>query len=344
MHSSRPKPLHLLCGRPMLVHVLDSLATCETDRVVVVIGHGGDRVTRTLESLDVTLDFVEQKVQRGTGDAVSVGLTAIPEEYSVDGDVLILPGDTPLLRAETMRRLVEAHRSSGAACTLLTARLDDPTGYGRIVRGRDDMVVRIVEHADASDDEREIDEVCTSIYCFRLGVLAPALRRLSPDNVQGEYYLTDVVSVLNDAGYAVRSVVADDPIETRGVNDRLQLSEAEAVLRRRINDDWLRRGVTMVDPDNTYVDATVELANDVTLFPGTMLQGHCVVGAGARIGPDTRLVDTVVGPGAVVTFASAVGAEVGERAVVGPYAVLTDGDSVAAETGTGPLYTAGPAT
>lgn len=348
MRSSRPKPLHLLCGRPMLMHVLDSLTTSATDRVVVVVGHGADRVTGKLEALapDLALEFVEQHVQRGTGDAVSVGLTAIPEvdDGLSEGDVLVLPGDTPLLRTETMRRLVEEHRNSGAACTLLTARFEDPTGYGRIVRDRDDNVEGIVEHGDASDEQRLIDEVCTSIYCFRLGVLAPALRRLSPKNVQGEYYLTDVVGVLHDAGYPVRAVVATDPIETQGVNDRLQLSNAEAVLRRRINDDWLRRGVTMFDPDRTYVDATVHLDADVTLFPGTMLQGLCEIGAGSQVGPDTRLVDCRVGHDAIITFTTAVGAQIGDRAEVGPFAVLGDGAAVAADARTGPFYTADPAT
>lgn len=347
MRSSRPKPLHLLCGRPMLMHVLDSLTSSEPERVVVVVGHGADRVTGKLRDLapDLELQFVDQQVQRGTGDAVSVGLTAIPDDDgSVDGDVLVLPGDTPLLRPETMKDLVDQHRSSGAAATLLTARLDDPTGYGRIVRGRGEVVERIVEHSDATDDEREIDEICTSIYCFRLSVLAPALRRLSPENAQGEYYLTDVVGVLHAAGHTVRSVLATDSVETQGVNDRLQLAAAESVLRRRINDGWLRRGVTMLDPANTYIDATVHLETDVTLFPGTMLQGQCVVGAGSQVGPDTRLVDTRVGRDAFVTVTTAVDAEIGDRAEVGPYAVLVSGDRVADDGRAGPFYTSAPTT
>lgn len=347
MRSSRPKPLHLLCGRPMLMHVLDSLTTCGTDRVVVVVGHGADRVTSKLQDLApaLTLEFVEQHVQRGTGDAVSVGMTAIPDddELGVDGDVLVLPGDTPLLRPETIQSLVDAHRTSGAACTLLTAEIDDPTGYGRIIRGRDDMVERVVEHSDASDEQRSIREVCTSIYCFRRSVIAPALRRLSPENAQGEYYLTDVIEVLRNAGYPVRSMIALDSTETQGVNDRLQLAAAEAVLRRRINDEWLRRGVTMLDPNQTFVDATVELGTDVTLFPGTMLQGMCVVGAGAQIGPATRLMDCIVGEDAVITFSTGVVAEIGDHAEVGPYAVLEAGTSIASGARTGPFYTGQPA-
>ena len=343
MRSDRPKPLHLLCGKPMLVYVLDALAGCEIDRAVVVVGHGAERVTKKLQELgpDVPLDFVEQRVQRGTGDAASVGLTAFADDDpSDDAHVIVLPGDTPLLRAETIAALVAEHRLKGSACTILTAVLDEPTGYGRIVRGRDDRVVRIVEETDASDDERAISEVNTGIFCFRRSLLAPALRRLSPENAQGEYYLTDVVQVLSDAGHPVGSFVAPDPAETHGVNDRVQLAAAEARLRERTNLQWLRRGVTMVDPSTTYVDATVELAPDVTLFPGVVLQGRTVVGAHSEIGPGSRLVDCVVGEGAVLDQVVGRDAEVGHDAHVGPFAVLDPGAQVPAGARTGPFYTA----
>ena len=344
MRSDRPKPLHLLCGRAMVRYVLDALTGCAVERAVVVVGHGAERVVKKLqeEPLPFALDFVEQRVQRGTGDAASVGLTGLPEESdTVDGDVVVLPGDTPLLRPETLARLVDEHRLSGAACTLLTARLADPTGYGRVVRGRDGNVVRIVEQADATDDERAIDEVNTGIYCFRRGLLAPSLRRLTPDNAQGEYYLTDVVGVLADAGHPVVSIVSDDPVETQGVNDRVQLAAAEHELRRRTNETWLRAGVTMLDPAVTYVEVTVELAPDVTLFPGVVLQGRTTVGAGAEIGPGTRLVDCTVGAGAVIEHTVARLATIGADAVVGPYAVLEPGAVVSEGIRTGPFYTAG---
>ena len=344
MRSQRPKPLHLLCGKAMLLYVLDSLLDCTVQRAVVVVGHGAERVTKKLQEHepDLLLDFVEQHVQRGTGDAVSVGLTAFPDEEIDlgDGDVLVLPGDTPLLRPSTIAALVAEHRRTDAACTVLTARVADPTGYGRVQRGKDDRVHRIVEQADATDEEKLIDEINTSIYCFRQGVLAPALRRLSPENAQGEYYLTDVVEVLHDAGYGVMSMVIDDARETQGVNDRVQLAAAEAELRRRTNDSLLRQGVTMIDPDRTYVDATVKVGNDVTLFPGTLLQGQTVVGSGAEIGPDTRLVDCIVGEGAIVEFSVGRDAEIGSGARVGPFAALQPGSHVGADSFTGPFYTA----
>lgn len=346
MRSSRPKPLHLLCGRAMLLYVLDSLSGLDAERAVVVVGHGAERVTKKLQEHepDLVLDFVEQQVQRGTGDAVSVGLTAFSDDdLDAEGDVVVLPGDTPLLRADTIAALVAEHRSTGAACTLLSARMADPTGYGRVVRGREGRVVRVVEHRDASEDELAIDEVNTSIYCFRLSLLAPALRRLSPENSQGEYYLTDVVEVLADAGYPVGAVVADDDRETQGVNDRRQLSAAEAELRRRTNEGWMARGVTMLDPATTFVDATVELAADVTLFPGTLLQGRCVVGEGCEIGPNTRLVDCIVGAGSSIDASTGRDAEVGEGCVVGPYAVLEPGSQLASGTHAGAFYTAAPA-
>jgi bifunctional UDP-N-acetylglucosamine pyrophosphorylase / glucosamine-1-phosphate N-acetyltransferase len=339
MRSSRPKPLHLLCGRPMVLHVLDALAEIEVTRVVVVVGHGAERVTKTLHEQappGITLDFVEQRVQRGTGDAVSVALTAFPDDDD-DEDIVVLPGDTPLLRPPTLAGLVRSHRTADAAGTILTAQLPDPTGYGRIVRGKDGRVRCVVEEADATDEEREIDEVNTSVYVFRRGVLAPSLRRLSPENVQGEYYLTDVVGVLHDAGYTVVTMVAADPIEAAGVNDRAQLAAAEAELRDRTNERWMRRGVTMLDPERTYVDASVDIGRDVTLFPGTMLQGATVIASGAEIGPDTRLVDCVIGEEAVVEQSVGRQAEVGAQARVGPFAVLSPGSRVAPSEVVGPF-------
>lgn len=346
MRSSRPKPLHLLCGKAMVLYVLDSLQGLGLDRAVVVVGHGAERVTKKLSesAADLPLEFVEQRVQRGTGDAVSVALTSFPDSDLGDpddgDDVLVLPGDTPLLRGETVAALVAAHRASGAACTVLTSVVLDPTGYGRVVRGRDDRVVRIVEHRDATDEEREIAEINTSIYCFRRSLLAPALRRVTPDNAQGEYYLTDVVAVLAEAGHHVAAAICDDELETSGVNDRPQLAVAEAELRHRTNDAWLRAGVTMVDPPTTYVDTTVTLAADVTLFPGVVLQGSTVVGEATEIGPGTRLVDCVVGARTVIEATVGRDADIGDDCIVGPFAALGPGAVIPSGTRTGPSYAA----
>ena len=352
MRSSRPKPLHRLCGRPRVLHVLDAAAELDLDRAVVVVGHGAERVTKTLSEQapsHLIIDFVEQHVQRGTGDAVSVALTVFPTDEldgssgDDDGDLVVLPGDTPLLRPPTLAALVREHRATDAACTLLTARVADPTGYGRVVRDRHGRVARIVEQADADPEEREIDEICTSIYVFRRSVLAPALRRVSPTNAQGEYYLTDVVGVLHDAGYLVTAMEATDPMECAGVNDRAQLAIAEAELRDRINERWMRRGVTMLDPERTYIDIGVEIDTDVTLYPGTMLQGRTRIATGAEIGPDTRLVDTVVGEGAIVEQTVGRQAEIGEGARVGPFSFLAPGSRVAPHALIGPCLAVDPA-
>jgi bifunctional UDP-N-acetylglucosamine pyrophosphorylase/glucosamine-1-phosphate N-acetyltransferase len=343
MHSHRPKPLHRLCGRPLILHVLDALAELEMDRVVVVVGHRGEWVTKTLidhapPSLDI--EFVEQPEQRGTGDATAVGLTGLPDDAGLgddEGDVVVLPGDTPLLRPPTLAALVRHHRHYGAGATLLTAEVPDAAGYGRVVRGRDDLVTAVVEEADATDEERAITEVNTSIYCFRRSLLAPSLRRLSPANAQGEYYLTDVIAVLHDAGYRVDGLTVTDPMEAAGVNDRAQLAVAEAELRDRINERWMRRGVTMWDPERTYVDAEVELTSDVTLLPGVILRGNCVIGEGAEIGPECTLTDTRVGERAEIRNSVCDRATIGDRARVGPFAFLAAG-SVVEEDAVVPPY------
>jgi bifunctional UDP-N-acetylglucosamine pyrophosphorylase/glucosamine-1-phosphate N-acetyltransferase len=348
MRSSRPKPLHMLCGRPLVRYVLDAVAGCDPVRAVVVVGFGAELVVKTLQEDPgpVPLEFVELRVQNGTGDAVAVGLTGIPDDDldaldADDGDVLVLPGDTPLIRPETLAALVLEHRLSGAACTLLTARMEGH--YGRVVRDKEGRVRRIVEHRDATAEERLIDEMNTSIYVFRRSLLAPALRRITPENAQGELYVTDVVAVLAEAGHPVVSMVADDADETQGVNDRAQLAVAEAELRRRTNERWMREGVGIVDPDATYVDTTVTLAPDVVLFPGTVLQGATVIGAGTEVGPATRLSDTRVGERAKVNETVATLAEVGDDAVVGPFAVLEPGARIGSGVRTGPFYTGGTA-
>lgn len=333
MHSARPKPLHRLCGRPMVLHVLDALAELEVSRVVVVVGHRAEWVTRTLAAQaprGMVLEFVEQARPRGTGDAAAVGLTGLPPDEHEDADVIVLPGDTPLIRAPTLAALVRWHRARSAAATLLTAHVEDAAGYGRVVRGKDGSVTAVVEDADASEAQRSIREVNTSIYCFRRGLLAPSLRRMDPANAQGEYYLTDVVAVLADAGHQVEAMPAADAVEAAGVNDRAQLAAAEAELRARINERWMRRGVTMWDPEHTYVDAGAVLAPDVTLLPGVVVRGATMVGSGAEIGPDVVLEDCEIGSGAELRSCWCTGAAVGSGAVVGPYVVLRPGSTVAA--------------
>src|SRR5262249_38724422 len=233
MRSETPKVLHPLCGRPMLLHVIDALVALPLERIVVVVGHGAERGTKTLQeqaATELPVEFVEQHVQRGTGDAASVALTSGVWDLDAEDDLLVVPGDAPFLRAETLAALAPARREDLAAPpppTFLTHVPPPPQGSGRVVRDENGALDHIFEHADGTPEELAIDEINTSIYCFRRGLLAPALRRLSPENAQGEYYLTDAVSVLKETGHAVIGVVADDPDETAGVNDREQLAAVE---------------------------------------------------------------------------------------------------------------------
>ncbi len=348
MRSDTPKPLHELCGRSMLLYVLDAIAACGPERVVVVTGPGGDPVAKAVqeEGLGHLVRMVEQPVARGTADAVEVALTATDDLGGLDdGDVLVVPGDVPLLPGALLVDLVDLHWAEGAAATVLTTGPDGRPGYGRVVRGgRDASVVAVVPGADPLLDEvRATDEIATGVGVYRRSYLAPALRRVLPDPPSGELHLSDVVAVLSGTGHRVVTLRADDPVAVRGVNDRRDLARAEAELRRRTNDAWMARGVRMVDPERTYVDTTVLLGADVTLLPGTMLGGRTVIGDGAEVGPDTRLVDCAVGAGARVVSSSGTDAEVGPGAVVGPYAVLEPGSEVPPGAVTGPFHTGRPA-
>jgi bifunctional UDP-N-acetylglucosamine pyrophosphorylase/glucosamine-1-phosphate N-acetyltransferase len=342
MRSSRPKPLHRICGRPMVVHVIHALAKLRPARTSIVVGHGAELVTKKVLELAPTwanVAFVEQTDQRGTGDATAIGMTALPGDDYDDSIVVVLPGDTPLLRPETLDELVATHVANANAATLLTTVMDDPTGYGRVIRAKDGRVLRIVEQRDAAPDELDVREVCTSIYAFRRDLLGPALRNLTTDNAQHEFYLTDVIGGLAVMGHRVGCVQAPAG-ETQGVNDRWQLALAERELRARTNRHWLLNGVTMLDTRQTFIDVTVKIGRDVTIYPGTILQGHTVIGEGCEIGPDTRLEDCMVGTGCYVAHTVGHDAEIGAGARVGPFAYLPPGSSVAAGVTTGAFYTA----
>jgi bifunctional UDP-N-acetylglucosamine pyrophosphorylase/glucosamine-1-phosphate N-acetyltransferase len=331
MRSGTPKVLHPLCGRPMVLHVVDALAELPLERIVVVVGHGAESVTKTLQEqlvTEVPVEFVEQRVQRGTGDAVSVALTVF-DDLDAEDDILVVPADAPLVRAETIARLATEHRLQDAAAAILTANVPEPFGLGRVVRDKEGRVARVIEHSDATADERDIGEINTSIYCFRRGLLAPTLRRLSPENAQGEYYLTDAVGVLRDAGHKVIALEVEDAAEAIMVNDRVQLAAAEAELRDRINRIWMLGGVTMVDPATTYIDATAELEPDVRLLPGTILEGRTIVGAGSVLGPDVHLTDVVVGERVRMSNSVARECEIGDACEIGPFAYLRPGTRLA---------------
>jgi len=342
MRSQRPKPLHRICGRPMVLHVIHSLERLRPAQIAVVIGHGAEQVQSkvTEEAPEwAHLTFVEQVEQNGTGDAARIGMSALAgDDYDDDATVVILPGDTPLLASDTLDELVATHVANSNAATLLTSVMDDPTGYGRVIRHADERVLRIVEQRDAAPEELDIHEINTSIYAFRRDLLGPALRNLSSNNAQGELYLTDVVEQLAAMGHRVGALQAPG-WETQGVNDRWQLALAEREFRNRTNRHWLLNGVTMLDPRQTFIDVTVELGRDITIYPGTVLQGHTTIGDGCDIGPDTQLTDCQVGAGCRVRQTVADGGRIGAGCDVGPYAHIGASADLLAGTTTGAFYT-----
>jgi bifunctional UDP-N-acetylglucosamine pyrophosphorylase / glucosamine-1-phosphate N-acetyltransferase len=268
-----------------------------------------------------------QEEQLGTGHAVQVALGQMAD---LDGDVIVTYGDVPMLTGETLAALLSEHRTRQAMVTVLTAEVADPTGYGRILRDSEGMVRGIVEHRDADEMQRQITEINSGIYVFDAAALKAALTELKPTNDQGELYLSDVPAVVRQAGQPVAALLIEDVWQTEGVNDRIQLSRMNAEVNRRILHRWMREGVTVVDPATTWVHASVDLAPDVILLPGTSLEGATSVSAGARIGPDTTLIDVEVGENAVVTRTQASLSVIGPGANVGPFAYLRPGTTLGA--------------
>ena len=327
MRSTRtPKVLHELLGRTMLGHVVAADSGLEPQHLVVVVGHAREQVEQHLAQVAPEVVTVVQEQQLGTGHAVQVALAALPE---LAGTVVVVPGDAPLLTTATLRGLLAAHDRAGAATTLLTADLDDASGYGRVVRDETGAVAAVVEHKDADEAVRRITEVNAGVYAFDAARLRAALGQLTTDNAQGELYLTDVVGLHRAAGLVVAGHVAPTATEVMGVNDRVQLTEARCLMRDRVNDAHLRAGVTIVDPATTWVDVQVRLEADATVHPGCQLHGTTSVAAGAHVGPDTTLVDTQVGQDATVLRAHCVGAVIGARAAVGPFTYLRPGTRLA---------------
>jgi len=328
MKSSRPKVLHAVGGRTLLGHAMVAGRELNPAHLADVVRHGRDLVAAEVERLDAAAVVVDQDDVPGTGRAAQVAVEALDAAVAggLTGAVVVTAADVPLLDGGTLGQLVAAHHEDGNAVTILTTVLDDATGYGRIVRaaGTGD-VESIVEHKDATDAQRELREINAGVYVFDADVLRRGLASVTLDNAQGEMYLTDVVAFARSEGKPVRAVIADDPMTVEGTNDRLQLSVLGAELNRRTLERWMLDGVTIVDPGTTWIDVDVELAQDVTILPGTQLHGTTVVGAGATIGPDTTLTDMEVGEGATVTRTQGSESVIGARATVGPFTYLRPG-------------------
>ncbi|UYM06565.1 bifunctional UDP-N-acetylglucosamine diphosphorylase/glucosamine-1-phosphate N-acetyltransferase GlmU [Solicola gregarius] len=326
MKSRTSKLLHPIGGRTLIGHALAAAEGIEPDRVVAVTGHDREQVEAHIAEIAPDAATAVQQEQNGTGHAVRCGLTALPEQPS--GTVVVTYGDVPLLEAATVRAFVGDHQAGGRDVSVLTAEVDDPTGYGRIVRDSHGAVSRIVEQKDATDAERAIREINSGIFAFDAAYLVAALARIGTDNAQGEMYLTDVVEIARADERVVGAYVLDDVWQTEGVNNRVQLATLGAELNRRTLRRWMLDGVTVVDPDATWVDVTVRLAPDVTLLPGVQLHGATEVASGATIGPDTTLTDVTIGERAQVVRTHGSGAVIGAGATVGPFAYLRPGTSL----------------
>ncbi len=319
MKSRLPKVMHPVHDKPMLVHVLDAARGAGVKRIIVVAGYGMEQVSAILGD---KAEIVVQEEQLGTAHAL---LQTEPLLKNAKGQVIVLCGDTPLIRPATLTSLVEMQRAGGVAATLATMVLDDPTGYGRVVRGENGGVSGIVEHRDATPEEQGIKEVNAGLYCFGLEGLFEALKRVASDNVQNEYYLPDIIGIYHRAGRRVAALTVEDHEEMLGVNDRKQLAKASAVIRNRILDGLMLEGVTIVDPASTFIEGCVSIGQDTVIHPFTFIEGNSTIGDECHIGPGSRLVSVKVGDRAVVRDSVVLASEIGESARVGPFAHIRPG-------------------
>ncbi|MBC1341076.1 bifunctional UDP-N-acetylglucosamine diphosphorylase/glucosamine-1-phosphate N-acetyltransferase GlmU [Listeria welshimeri] len=316
MKSKLYKVLHPVCGKPMVEHVVDQISTLDVDKVVTIVGHGAEKVQ---EHLAGKSEFVKQEEQLGTAHAV---LQAKPELAGKDGVTLVVCGDTPLIEASTMEALLKYHHEKRAKATILTTVIEDPTGYGRIIRDDLGIVEKIVEHKDATEKEQRISEINTGTYCFDNKALFEALENVSNDNVQGEYYLPDVIKILKDLDEVVAAYRMESFEESLGVNDRIALAEASKLMQRRINDNHMRNGVTLVNPENTYIDIDVKIGQDTVIEPGVMLRGNTVIGDDCVISSGSEIANSVIGERVHVRNSSIFESKVGDDVQIGPYAHL----------------------
>lgn len=321
--SEKPKVMHEICGKSMLHHALIQSCATEPGYVVAVAKHQFERVSDHVAELERGIVVVEQSDRKGTGAAVESGLAAIPD--TVDGTVVVTCGDVPLLTAETIHDLVAAHEADGNAVTIGTAVWEDPTGYGRVIRDDQGLVDRIVEQADANPDELAVTETNSGIYAFALSDLREFLPQITDENAQGEYYLTDVAKLCREAKRPVGAFRIKNVEETLGVNDRVQLADRQRLMNQRTLNNLMVSGVTIHDPNTTWVDTDVIIDQDVTLLPGVQIHGKSLIKSGAIIGPDCTLTDVQVGEKAVLERVHAKEAHLGDEVTVGPFAYLRPG-------------------
>ena len=321
MKSSQAKVLHSVAGRSLLGHVLAAVAHLNPAQIRIVVGANRIGVEAHIAEIAPSASTVYQEKRGGTGHATQLALAGI----TPSGTILVLAGDTPMLTGQSLAAFLDAHSAGKFAASVLTAEHPDPSGYGRIIRDVNDELLRIVEERDASEDEKFIFEINSGVYAFDGAKLAGAIGQITDSNSQGELYLTDAIGILKNAGESIAAIMLEDFTEILGVNDRVQLAESAALLRDRINDHWMREGVTIIDPTTTWIDATATLAKDVTLHPGSAILGLTTIASGAVIGPRTTLTNCVVKEGASVLESIATDTVIGEASTVGPFTYLRSG-------------------
>ncbi|SEN82867.1 bifunctional UDP-N-acetylglucosamine pyrophosphorylase / Glucosamine-1-phosphate N-acetyltransferase [Mesobacillus persicus] len=314
MKSKLYKVLHPVCGKPMVQHVIDHVRSLNIDEIVTVVGHGAEKVKSEIGEVS---QYVLQEEQLGTAHAVMQSKDMLAGK---EGTTIVVCGDTPLIKGETMEALFQHHEKTGAKATILTAQAEDPTGYGRVMRNEQGLVEKIVEHKDATEEERRITEINTGTYCFDNKSLFEALENVGNNNVQGEYYLPDVIEILKEQGETVSAFVTQSFDETLGVNDRVALSEAERIMRRRINEGHMRNGVTLIDPANTYIASDVQIGSDTVIYPGTVVSGRTTIGTDCVIGPNSEISHCEIGSKTTIRQSSAFDSKIGSEVNIGPYA------------------------
>ncbi|MFZ5642749.1 MAG: bifunctional UDP-N-acetylglucosamine diphosphorylase/glucosamine-1-phosphate N-acetyltransferase GlmU [Bacillota bacterium] len=319
MKSDLPKVLHKVCGVPMICHVLKVASDIGSDNVIAVVGFGSDRVAEAIKGQG---KVVLQQEQLGTAHALHQAADSLKDFM---GDILVLCGDTPLVSAQSLKKMVEEHRKSGAFATVLTTELDNPTGYGRVIRDSAGRMEKIVEQKDASPAELLVNEINTGIYCFKSDGLFQSLAQIKPDNAQGEYYLPDLIGLYVAQNKVVAAVPGADPVEIMGVNDRCQLAYAQEAMGRKINLQLMMSGVTILDPSATYIDAGVAIGRDTVIYPGTIIQGDTVIGEGCAIGPFSHIISARISDNVTVRQSVIEDSDVGSDSTIGPYSFIRPG-------------------
>ncbi len=323
MKSDTPKILHKVCGKEMIKYIIEAAKDSGIEKNIVVLGYGKEKVENSIKSVDVIT--VEQPIKKGDPYGTGFAVMAAQEYINDEDTVIILCGDGPLIRKETLQEFMKYHDEKNCGVSVMTAYLDNPTGYGRVIRNNDSSIMNIVEEKEATEEIKKIKEINTGIYCFNGKLLKYSLGKIDTDNKKGEYYLTDTIRVLSSENYKIGGWAIQEPNDIKAVNDRAQLAEVTGIMQERINKKHMMAGITMIDPKNTYIEDSVIIGRDTLIYPGTILEGKTIIGSHCTIGPNTRIIDSTVRNYASIESSKVIEAEIGDETVVGPFAYLRPG-------------------